>query len=74
MLNNPPPEDSQTNDLPPTSPETGLAHGKTNRKNLKRFVVILVVAGLVLGGIVSVGVVIALNRFGLTDTPAQVDQ
>ena len=73
MLNNQPPEDSQTN-TPPTLNETDLAQRKTNRKSLKRLIFILVAVGLVLGGIVSVGVVIALNKFGLTDTPAQVDQ
>ena len=73
MLNNEPPEDSQTN-APSTLNETDLAQSKTNRKSLKRLIVILVAVGLVLGGIVSVGVVIALNKFGLTDTPAQVDQ
>lgn len=72
MFNNEPPEDSQIN-KPPPAQETELAQ-RQRKRNLKRFVVSLVVIGLVLGAIVSVGIVIALNRFGLTDTPAQVEE
>ena len=73
MLNNEPPEDSQTN-APSTLNETDLDQRQANRKSLKRLIIILVAVGLVLGGIVSVGIAITLNKFGLTDTPAQVEQ
>lgn len=39
------------------------------RKAAKRFYLILLVIGLVVGALVSVAVVALLNRFGLTDSP-----
>lgn len=47
---------------------------KATKQSLKRIYITLLIIGLVLGGVVSVGVVIALNRMGLTDTPAEVEE
>lgn len=43
-------------------------------KNLKRLYVILLVIGLIIGGVASVGIVTAINKQGLTDVPARVDE
>ncbi len=43
-------------------------------KNLKRIYVILLVIGLIIGGVASVGIVTAINKQGLTDVPARVDE
>ncbi len=41
-------------------------------KNLKRIYLILLVIGLIVGGVVSVGVVTVLNKLDPTDVPARV--
>lgn len=43
-------------------------------KNLKRIYAILLVTGLIIGGVISVGIVTAINKQGLTDVPARVDE
>ncbi len=43
------------------------------RKTAQRFYLILLVLGLSLGAIASIGVVMLLQRLGLTDVPARVE-
>ena len=47
---------------------------KATKKSLKRIYITLLIIGLILGGVVSVGVVIALDRMGLTNAPAEVEE
>lgn len=64
----------------PTTPEeTKLAQmrqedARVAKQNLKRLYLILLVVGITLGAIVSVGIAIVLDRFNLSDPPVQVDQ
>jgi|GEM_PF-3172891 len=64
------PDTEQESLDPNLSPE----HIKATKKSLKRIYMILLIMGLLLGGLVSVGVVIALDRMGLTDAPADVEE
>ncbi|MEB3359122.1 MAG: hypothetical protein VKK04_20515 [Synechococcales bacterium] len=43
------------------------------KKGAKRLYLILLVVGLAIGALVSIGVVAGLKRFGLTDVPNQVE-
>lgn len=43
-------------------------------KKLKRIYVILLVIGLIIGGVVSVGVVTLLNKLDPTDLPERMDE
>lgn len=43
-------------------------------KNLKHIYAILLVGGLIMGGVISVGIITALNKLELTDVPARVDE
>ncbi|MGF1480149.1 MAG: hypothetical protein ACFB4I_11755 [Cyanophyceae cyanobacterium] len=70
MVNNQPPPHFDPNDSsPPGQPH----ENKQARKNLKRMMFTLIAVGLCIGGVVSVGLVVALNYFGLSDPPSQVD-
>ncbi|MEG3861757.1 hypothetical protein [Microcoleus sp. herbarium12] len=42
------------------------------KKTLQKLFLILIVVGVVIGGIVSVGVISLLQKTGLTDVPARV--
>ncbi len=42
------------------------------KKTLQKVFIILVVAGAIIGGILSVGVISLMQRAGLTDVPARV--
>jgi len=64
------PDTEQESLDPNLSPE----HIKATKKSLKRIYITLLIMGLLLGGVVSVGVVIALDRMGLTDAPADVEE
>ncbi len=43
-------------------------------KNLKHIYAILLVSGLIMGGVISVGIITALNKLEVTDVPARVDE
>lgn len=47
---------------------------KAATQNAKRFYLILLVIGLAIGAVASIGVVALLRHWGLTDVPAQVEQ
>ena len=47
---------------------------KKTRKSLKRFTLILLVIGLILGGFFSVGIVGLMKRWGLTDNTPRINQ
>ena len=47
---------------------------EANRKQLKQIYISLILIGLAVGGVLSVGIVFAMNRFGLTARPAPVEQ
>lgn len=42
-------------------------------KDIKRIYIILLVIGLIVGGVVSLGIVTLLNKVDTTDIPARVD-
>lgn len=46
---------------------------KATKRSLKRLVIILIAIGLAVGAVMSVGVVLVLDRFDLSDPPAQLD-
>lgn len=46
---------------------------KSAAEALRRYYTLLVVGGLIVGAIVSFGVVKAIHHFGLNDVPAQVE-
>ena len=52
----------------------GLPKGyhPATKKTLQKLFLILVVVGVVIGGIVSVGVISLMQKAGLTDVPARV--
>lgn len=75
MYNNQPPEDSPANSSPnSTLDRADQTPTKNPRKSLKRFTVKLLVIGLILGGLFSVGIVGLLNRWGLTDNTPRLNQ
>ena len=47
---------------------------EADRKKLKQIYLSLILLGLVIGGVLSVGIVVALNHFGLTARPEPVEQ
>jgi hypothetical protein len=47
---------------------------QARQNNTKRLFTILIIIGLVIGGLVSIGVVAAMKRFGLTDNQPQIEQ
>ncbi|HEY9297837.1 MAG TPA: hypothetical protein VIQ31_16045 [Phormidium sp.] len=47
---------------------------KATKKSLKRFILILLVIGVSLGAVLSIGTIILLDHFNLSDPPAQVDE
>lgn len=51
----------------PTPDEAHEAQNQAIRKPLKRFAIMLLAIGLILGGILSIGVVSFMKRLGLTD-------
>jgi len=44
---------------------------EATKKQAKKWFITLIVVGLVIGGLVSIGVVALLDQFGLTDKPDQ---
>lgn len=49
-------------------------HFKAAHQSAKRLYLILLVLGLTIGALLSVGVVAIMQRFGLTDVPTQIEQ
>lgn len=47
---------------------------KAAKHSLKRFTLILIAIGVILGAILAFGTITFLNRFNLFDVPTQVDQ
>ena len=47
---------------------------QARQKHVKKLFIILLTVGLVIGAVVSVGVIALLQRFGLTDSQPQIDQ
>jgi LPS O-antigen subunit length determinant protein (WzzB/FepE family) len=47
---------------------------EVRQRNTKRLFTILLIIGLVIGGLVSIGVVAVMKRFGLTDNQPQIEQ
>lgn len=47
---------------------------EADRKKLKQIYISLILIGLAIGGLLSVGIFIAMNHFGLTARPDQVEQ
>lgn len=47
---------------------------EADRKKLRQIYISLIVMGLLIGGGLSVGIVVAMNRFGLTARPAGQEQ
>lgn len=73
VLNMPSQEVGSSNSAVPT--ESGYTPAKPKTvKNLKRIYGILLVTGLIIGGVISVGIVAALNKAGLTDAPVRVEE
>jgi len=60
------PDDSKS--FPPTKVN------ESDRKKLKQIYISLILIGLMIGGLLSVGIVFAMNRFGLTQRPSQVER
>lgn len=58
---------------PPNYDETQLSSERVEatKKQARKWFIILIVIGLVIGAIASIGVVKFLDAFGLTDTPDQ---
>lgn len=69
MSNEPPQESNGKESFNP--PKEG--DRKTVRRVMTRLYIILLVIGLGIGAIVSVGVVMLIERLGLTDVPQQVE-
>lgn len=57
------------NPIPEDVPELDVARARRARATAKRFYLILLVFGLALGAVLSVAIVMLLNRFGLTEPP-----
>ncbi len=47
---------------------------EADRKKLKQIYLSLILIGLAIGGVLSVGIFIAMNHFGLTARPERVEQ
>jgi hypothetical protein len=47
---------------------------QADRKQLKQIFISLILIGLAIGGLLSVGIVAAMNHFGLTQRPAEQQQ
>ncbi|MCC5899718.1 hypothetical protein [Sodalinema gerasimenkoae] len=54
-------------------PETPIQRSDKTASILRRYFTILVLGGLVLGLIFSIGVIRVIQHFGLDDVPVQVD-
>ncbi|MGJ3251276.1 MAG: hypothetical protein ACFE0J_09120 [Elainellaceae cyanobacterium] len=70
MSNDQPPQESNGKEFldPPKEGDR-----QTVRRVMTRLYIILLVVGLGIGAIVSVGVVMLIERLGLTDVPQQVE-
>ncbi len=47
---------------------------EADRKKLKQIYISLMLIGLAIGGILSVGIFVAMNHFGLTARPEPIEQ
>jgi len=47
---------------------------ESDRKTLKQIYISLILIGLTIGGLLSVGIVFAMNRLGLTQRPSQIER
>lgn len=47
---------------------------ESDRKKLKQIYISLILIGLAIGGVLSVGIVLMMNRFGLTAQPEPGEQ
>jgi cytochrome c-type biogenesis protein CcmE len=65
-----PPTDSNGKNSQSNSDDANRQH---IQQVMRRLYIILIVVGLGLGAIVSVGIVALIQRLGLTDVPEQVD-
>ena len=70
-LNDLPNLNDQPDDLQPFPP---AKVNEADRKKLKQIYISLILIGLAIGGVLSVGIVVALNHFGLTARPDRVEQ
>lgn len=59
------------NDLPPDLPPLSPLRVQAAKRQARRWFLILLAIGLILGGLMAVGVVQVLNRLGLTAKPDQ---
>ncbi|MGB3492862.1 MAG: hypothetical protein WBA57_09050 [Elainellaceae cyanobacterium] len=55
--------------IPDNVPELDAERARRARQTAKRFYLILLALGLAIGAVVSVAIVVLLNRFGLTEPP-----
>lgn len=70
MTSDPSPNGSKTKN-PPLAQQEKVEH---TRNQAKQLYLVLLIIGLVLGAFLSVGIVIALQQFGLTDNQPQIEQ
>ena len=54
--------------------EARQAQIRATQRSFQRFYLILLVIGLAIGGVVSIGVAALLDRFGLSHPPAQIEK